>query len=73
MAKKSKFDEKWSKIYFLTFFEPNLVAVSSLLLLPSFIAMAYGELVQIESSERVFYSRLTAICAFEPPFLRIIT
>ena len=60
MAKKSKFDEKWSKSYFLTcFFEPHLVAVSSLLLLPSIVAMAYGELVQIERES--FFSH-------QPPF-----
>ena len=35
-------------LLFNLFFEPNLVAVSSLLLLPSFVSMAYGELVQIE-------------------------
>ena len=33
--------------FFNLFFEQNLVAVSSLLLLPRFVAMAYGELVQI--------------------------
>ena len=35
-------------LLFNLFFEPNLVAVSSRLLLLSFVAMAYGELVQIE-------------------------
>ena len=46
--KKSLIVEQFQGNYLNLFLELNLVAVSLLLLLPSFVAMAYGELVQIE-------------------------
>ena len=62
----------WLKSQNLTVFEPNLVAVSSLLLLPSFVAMAYGELVQIERESFLASTAILDCVALVEVFCRFL-
>ena len=61
------------KFIFNLFFEPNLVAVSSLLLLPSFVDMAYGELVQIERESFLTSSAILDCVALVEVFCQFLS
>ena len=61
------------KFTFNLFFEPNLVAVSWLLLLPSFVAMAYGELVQIERESFLTSATILDCVAHVEVFCRLLS
>ena len=61
------------KFTFNLFFEPNLVAVSSRLLLPSFVAMAYGELVQIERESFLTSASILDCVALVEVFCRFLS
>ena len=61
------------KFTFQPFFEPNLVAVSSLLLLPSFVVMAYGELVQIERESFLTAAAILDCVALVEVFCRFLS
>ena len=63
----------WLKSQHLTKNEPNLVAVSSLLLLPSFVAMAYGELVQIERESLLTSAAILDCVALVEVFCRFLS
>ena len=63
----------WLKSPNLTKNESNLVAVSSLLLLPSFVAMAYGELVQIERESFLTSAAILDCVALVEVFCRFLS
>ena len=60
-------------LLFNLFFEPNMVAVSSLLLLPSFVAMAYGELAQIEGESFLTSAAILDCVALVEVFCRFLS
>ena len=60
-------------LLFNLFFEPHLVAVSSLLRLPSFVAMAYGELVQIERESFLTSAAILDCGALVEVFFRFLS
>ena len=71
--KSQKKKKNGLKFTFNLFFEPNLVAVSSRLLLPSFVAMAYGELVQIERESFLTSAAILDCVALVEVFCRFLS
>ena len=63
----------WLKSQHLTKNEPNLVAVSWLLLLSSFVAMACGELVQIERESFLTSAAILVCVALVEVFCRFLS
>ena len=59
-------------LLFNLFLELNLVVASSLLLLPSFVAMAYGELVQIEQKSCLTSAAILDCVALVEVFCRFL-
>ena len=59
-------------LLFNLFLELNLVVASSLLLLPSFVAMAYGELVQIEQESFLASAAILDCVALVEVFCRFL-
>ena len=73
MAKKSKFDEKWSKIYFLTFFWAKFSRSVVAFAFAAFVAMAYGELVQIERESFLTSAAILDCVALVEVFCRFLS